>query len=291
MKNKLLAGILSFSIILSFLTISSNASNLVEDKTLIEEIDNKYYYLKVTDNYNIALCLDENYQLSISYYLRNIEMKKAHLDFSSFSNVSAFDVFNFISEAILKNQIQFQEVISYQQFQATSNVPVYSINDVTPEQAMDELEACFGETYSSRLLVHAIGPQNAVGKLYGALTYYIEDVSDGVFMMGSAAIDVASYFGIPIAQVLNMLDDALVDDFLIHTLQIKVYYADIMWTKTVYVNDTYQYYAGKEEHYALGCVLNYAITEVMIRLPDYTQHPDFDDNDALLTAGFNNYFS
>ncbi|MEA4992592.1 MAG: hypothetical protein VB060_01985 [Oscillibacter sp.] len=196
-------------------------------------------------------------------------------------------------DAILSimHQIQNQDV-SFTLYEAlndnrleTNNIIVQSVDATT---MTDLLRAKHGASYIGKVLVRQSGPNNTYARLTESLTYDAGERTSEYLSAGTSLVAGAAKVGIVTAKLVDILGSYIVNNVIVVAVEVGIYHATARWTRIVYVNDTYQYYAGKDIQYRVAYFQN---KTTGLTTPITVKQADFDDKDALVQKGFDNYFN
>lgn len=164
------------------------------------------------------------------------------------------------------------------------NLQPFAVSDSTVRNL---LISKHGSPYNGKLIYGASGPNNVAGKITESLTYGVGERLSVYLEAGIQLSKAAALLGLPQAQVLALIGSSyIVNSVLVKALNVEIYHATAMWTKTVYVNNQYQYYAGKDITYRVGTFME---RHTGLQVPTTVKHSDFDNNQVLMQKGFQQY--
>ena len=275
----ILTIIMCFSI--SITSFASDNSTSKENTIEITKFNNIHYYFSSKEGKTIAMSLYENHMLDI-FILEEGRLYSTILNLSAPHISSPEEIFSSMVKAIEKKAISFTELFTY----SPNTIIRASIDDDIEEALISE----YGEPYTTLYPIYYF-EDGTFGRISESMSFGAANETSLYLAAGTPISQAAAQIGLSQAELIGVLaqsGSSYLGGVILEALEIGIYHVSVMWTKTVYINGDYQYYAGKET--PLLCLKISGFVPLFPRGATIT-HPDFDNNYALLATGYNIYYS
>jgi len=252
----------------------------------ISKVDNIEYYMDYTDDYNITIGKLSNGKLDVSYYDKVNGMLYHSFLENEYTKIAEDKFYSTIKNNILNGKVKL-ETIDQNNFTSSTVLRSSTHGDFI----WAELEARGWDDPGTSLFMSETRNGDE-GKIDLTTSYsYNDRISIFSGTIGTTAGVVAAWLGIDVQKAISIgtfvYSVAQAVYVLAFDQNFEEYNVYAYENKYVYVNDTYQYQAGRTVKWVAACGDSNAT--FTFKSNNYVY--DFYDNDGLMDTGFYNYYN
>lgn len=271
-------------IISNYATSSSDTKGTIQK---FEQVGNALYYSEIAESYTLAVGISGN---TIDYSIKY--PKSPNKVYSGVCTVYNLERKDYNEQQLLN---EFRNKLLANELELTENtfnsvVNTRSVNSSDENLIMNELyDAGWPESYVNYLRETRVR-SGATGELYHSVTYSMSDYINWFAVATTSLSALISLTNLPAAVLLKVATWSvtaagvyiLVQDVIITRYNVYAY-----GTKMLYVNDQYEYNAGRTVRW----IATVGDIGASLELKSDNKHYDYDDHDSLFSTAFENYFN